>query len=282
MLIVIQAVCTVSPDGSTVATGSEQGQLVIYDLRYFGPPLQEVHLPNVIPSSLPEARLSTTYQPQGTLPRSHDHAIHALAVGQRGMGMGHVLAFQLRGGCRVGLYNILSHNTHLIDFSPSPSCHKLTRGRIAFSHLDSTLFYGDTTNGLQAVNCVCTSSNTPVHSHKTRTVSLDSMVTSVATNAFGVVAVGMESSDVVLCTNSVVQSKSEAKDEIIDNSQALIVIQFLFICNKYYITLSLLRVNHYCSSLLVIVAVSQKIQIRAARACVMRRRLALVYPTHKQ
>lgn len=209
-----------SPDGSTVATGTEQGQLTLHDLRYFGPSLQEVILPNVVPLSSAEARPSATYQPSPGVLKSHAHAIHALSVGQRGMDMGHVLAFQLRGSCRVGLYNILSHNIHMVDPpSPSSSCHKLARGRIAFSHLDSTLFYGDASNGLQAVDCNgCVGNNaSPDHMHYSHSINMDSMVTSVATNALGIVAVGLESSDVVLCNNSTPKMKQEiVKDDIID------------------------------------------------------------------
>jgi len=207
-----QAVCTVSPDGSTVATGTEQGQLTLYDMRYFGPPLQDMFLPNVLPTSPCNTQMPTTYQP--TI-KQQAHAIQALTSGQSTKGMGHLMAFQLRGGCRVGLYNILSHKIHIVEpsdtpisnsFSPCSTYHGLTKSRIAFSKINTTLFYGDNHHELHGVDCgpcVLTEPKQSQHNHHHHKVELDSVATCMDTNSNGVVVVGLESNDVILCNSSV-------------------------------------------------------------------------------
>jgi len=204
-------VCTISTDGSTIATGTEQGQLSIYDMRYFGPPLQHMFLPNILPTSPCNTQVPTTYQPQT---KQYAHAIQALTSGQSTKGMGHLLAFQLRGGCRVGLYNILSNRIHIVEpddtpistaFSPSITYHGLTRSRIAFSKVDTTLFYGDNKpelHGMDCSSCVLTESKHSQHNHRHHGVDLGYAVTCVDTNSSGVVVVGLESNDVILCCNS--------------------------------------------------------------------------------
>ena len=206
--------CTISPDGSAVAIGTEQGQLTLYDMRYFGPPLQNMSLPNVLPTTPPNNTQNTGTATYQSKLKQQEHAIQALTSGQSTMGMGHLLAFQLRGGCRVGLYNILSHKIHIMEpsdtpvstsYSPSTTCHRLTRSRIAFSKIDNTLFYGDNNNELHGIDCgpcVLTEPKHSQHKHHHHKVQLENVVTCIDTNSSGMVVVGLESNDVILCNSS--------------------------------------------------------------------------------
>lgn len=208
--------CVVSGDGTTVATGTEQGQLMLHDMRYFGPSLQVISFPSVLPflSPVSNTQNSTTTYTTQSQSKQQVHAIQSLASGRSTNGMNHLMAFQLRGGCRVGLYNILTHKIHMVEpddtplsiaFSPSIPQHGLTRSRIAFTKIDSTLFYGSNKHELHGVDCgPCVVPESPLHGTKYHhhKVDVGSMVTCVDTSPSGMVVAGLGSNDVILCNNS--------------------------------------------------------------------------------
>ncbi len=198
--------CVASADGSLVATGNEQGQLNLYDTRYFGPPLHSVHLLShsdfdigVIP--LP---VSTTINPSSnytnTRTMKDGHAIQALSMGFSEAGMPHTLAFQLRGGCRVGFHNLLTNATSLLPYFSSTS-HPLPHCRIALSKTEPILFYGD---GEEALHAIFT--NSPYH---TQNLATKGAVTCVDTHALGVVVGGLDSGGVVLFKNDWIEKEQQ-------------------------------------------------------------------------
>lgn len=164
----------------------------MHDMRYFGPSLQEVQLAHIIPPLVHHPIYS-----------KHDHAIQSLAIGPGAAGIGHMIAFQLRGGCRVGLYNIPSHTAQIVH-TPSKTFHGLTRSRIAFSKTDPILFYGDNSFSISGVDCggLLESSQTPPLVHYVDVGN--SVVTCMDTHPTGIVVAGLGSHDVIICNNSIV------------------------------------------------------------------------------
>lgn len=123
-------------DGTVVAAGTEQGNLSLQDIRYFGPPLHETNLHYQL---LPTPSKQLPQNSSHYLPPSYNkfnNAIQALAVGGEGLGE-RFIAFQLRGGCRIGLYDTLTHSAEVIH-TPSDSVHGLTRSRYTLKLLFSS------------------------------------------------------------------------------------------------------------------------------------------------